>query len=63
MECIGIGEAHLSGSCSANTFLLVWSRMTLMLTKQPRSSFFERNMDMMAVVEGRKSSSRTRWTS
>lgn len=41
---------YRSGSCSAKTFLFVWSRMTLMLTKQPRSSFLERNIDMMAVV-------------
>ncbi len=43
-------KAYRSGSFSAKTFLLVWSRMTLILMKQPRSSFFERNIDIMAVA-------------
>lgn len=51
---------YLSGSCSANTFLLVWSRITLTLTKQPRSSFFDRNIDMMAVVVDMKSTTTRR---
>lgn len=38
---------YLSVSCSSKTFRLVWSRMVRALTKQPRSSFLARNMDMM----------------
>jgi len=42
---------HLSGSYCSNTFRLVWSRMTLMLTKQPKSSFFARNCAMLLEKE------------
>jgi hypothetical protein len=42
------GEAYRSGSCSAKTLRLVWSRITLTLTKQPRSSFLALNIDMLA---------------
>lgn len=42
-----MGRAYLSASCFSYTFRLVWSRMTLMLTKQPRSSFFARNIDIL----------------
>jgi hypothetical protein len=42
--------AYLSGSCSANTFLLVWSRMTLILRKDPISIFFALNIDMVAEL-------------
>lgn len=42
-----MGKTYLSVSCFSYTFRLVWSRMTLMLTKQPRSSFFARNIDIL----------------
>lgn len=42
---------YRSVSCSAKTFLLVWSRMTLMLTKHPKSSFFDRNIDILGDCE------------
>lgn len=53
------GVAYLSGSFSSKTLRLVWSRMTLMLMKQPRSSFLARNIDILgyrinlAMVVGR----------
>jgi hypothetical protein len=43
--------ANLSVSFCSKTLRLVWSRMTLMLTKPPRSSFFERNMDMIVICD------------
>lgn len=43
-------DAHLSVSNCSKTLRLVWSRMVRALTKQPRSSFLARNMDMLAVV-------------
>lgn len=39
--------AHLSVSCCSNTLRFVWSRRVRTLTKQPRSSFFARNIDML----------------
>lgn len=39
--------AYLSVSYFSYTLRLVWSRMTLTLMKQPRSSFFDRNMDIV----------------
>lgn len=45
--------AYRSGSCSAKTLRLVWSRITLTLTKQPRSSFLALNIDMLADYRGR----------
>ena len=47
---IDCGITHLSGSFSAKTLRLVWSRMVLMLTKHPRSSFFALNIDMLAAI-------------
>lgn len=44
------GRADLSCSFCSKTLRLVWSRITLMLTKQPRSSFFERNMDILTCA-------------
>ena len=43
------GAAHLSGSNCSKTLRFVWSRMTRVLMKQPRSSFFALNMDILAV--------------
>ena len=39
--------AYRCGSNCSNVFRLVWSRMILELMKQPRSSFFERNCDIL----------------
>ena len=39
---------------AAQVYLLVWSLMTLMLTKPVMSSFLERNWDMMATKLGRQ---------
>lgn len=41
------GCAHLSVSNSSKTLRFVWSRMVRALTKQPRSSFLARNMDIL----------------
>ena len=45
----GGGAAHLSGSNCSKTLRFVWSRMMRVLMKQPRSSFFALNMDILAV--------------
>jgi hypothetical protein len=42
-------DAYLSGSCCSKTLRLVWSRIFMMLTKQPRSSFLGLNWAMAAV--------------
>lgn len=42
-------ETYLSGSCCSKTLRLVWSRMFMMLTKQPRSSFLGLNWAMVAL--------------
>ena len=47
---IGRKKTYLSVSCSANTCRLVWSRMTLMFIKHPRSSFLARNIDILRTV-------------
>lgn len=36
-------HAYLSGSCCSKTLRFVWSRMFMMLTKQPKSSFLALN--------------------
>lgn len=47
---IGIAKSYLSGSCCSKTLRLVWSRMFMMLTKQPRSSFFARNCAIAPAI-------------
>lgn len=45
-ERVGTGTC-LSASCSAKTLRFVWSRIMRVLMKQPRSSFFARNIDIL----------------
>lgn len=45
-------SSYLSVSYCSYTFRLVWSRMILMLTKQPRSSFLARALDIVGAKGG-----------
>lgn len=55
--------SHLSGSFCSNTIRLVWSRMILGWIKQPRSSFFARNIDMLGTIDFVWASELQHWSS